>query len=226
MMYPRIYGPILVCVLLIAGCAESRKLMPTPNLYTDEKATLFEALPQEYASTLVELIYVTDRAPETDEAGNLRYGYKRSNSLAVGTTVVDLGQNATWEELVEASRTRTRIGEFELALVSIEDFTRLPPTPVPYKVINGEVVEDPEAVAAVEASIALVQAEVDRRLALTPRKDAYIYVHGYNNTWWRTPDSLLLRNPRSCARFRPPDRVRTQPECLPSSRPQRGRDVS
>ena len=183
MMFARVHGPILACVLLIAGCAESRQLMPTPNLYTDEKATLFEALPQEYASTLVELIYVTDRAPETDEVGNLRYGYKRSNSLAVGTTVVDLGQNATWEELVEASRTRTRFGKFELALVSIEEFTRLPPTPIPYKVINGEVVEDPEAVAAVEASVALVQAEVDRRLALTPRKDVYIYVHGYNNTF-------------------------------------------
>ena len=57
--------------------------MSTPNLYTDETATLFETLPQEYTSTLVELIYVTDRTPETDEAGNLRYGYNRSSSLAV-----------------------------------------------------------------------------------------------------------------------------------------------
>ena len=87
--------------------------MPTPNLYTDEQATLFEALAPEYASTLVELIYVTDRGPETDEDGNLRYGYNRSNSIAVGTTVVDLGQNTTWEELVEASRTQTRLSDFE-----------------------------------------------------------------------------------------------------------------
>jgi len=183
MMSIRFHGPVLACVLLIAGCTESRRLMPTPNLYIDEKTTLFEALPQDYASTLVELIYVTDRAPETDEAGNLRYGYNRSNSLAVGTTVVDLGQNATWEELVEASRTHTRFGEFELALISINEFTRLPPTPIPYQVIDGEIVENPEAVAAIEASVALIQAEVDRRLALTPRKDAYIYVHGFNNTF-------------------------------------------
>jgi esterase/lipase superfamily enzyme len=179
----RVHVPILALVLLIAGCAESRKLMPTPNLYTDETATLFEALPEEYTSPLVELIYVTDRAPETDEAGNLRYGYNRSSSLAVGTTVVDLGQNATWEELVEASRTHTRFGKFELRLISIKEITRLPPTPVPYKVIDGEVVEDPEVVAAIEASVALLQAEVDRRLALTPRKDAYIYVHGFHNTF-------------------------------------------
>ncbi len=183
MMSARVHGPILVCVLLISGCVESRQLMPTPNLYTDEKATLFEALPQEYASTLVELIYVTDRAPETDEAGNLRYGYGRSNSLAVGTTVVDLGQNATWEELVEASRTHTRFGDFELRLVSIDEFGRLPPTPMPYEVIDGEVVEDPEAIAALDTIVARLHAEIKRRLALTPRKDVFLYVHGYHNTF-------------------------------------------
>ena len=183
MMSARVHGPILVCVLLISGCVESRQLMPTPNLYTDEKVTLFEALPQEYASTLVELIYVTDRAPETDEAGNLRYGYGRSNSLAVGTTVVDLGQNATWEELVEASQTHTRFGDFELRLVSIDEFGRLPPTPMPYEVIDGEVVEDPEAIAALDTIVARLHAEIKRRLALTPRKDVFLYVHGYHNTF-------------------------------------------
>jgi len=179
----RARGLILICILLISGCAESRKLMPTPNLYTDEKVTLFEVLPPEYASTLVELIYVTDRGPETDEAGNLRYGYNRSNSLAMGTTVVDLGQNATWEDLVEASRTQTRLNDFKLRLVSIDEFTRLPPTPVPYEVIDGKVFEDHEIVAIRDAGVARLGAEVKRRLALTPRKDVYLYVHGYNNTF-------------------------------------------
>jgi len=183
MMCTRVYCSVLACGLLIAGCTESRQLMPTPNLYTDEKVTLFESLPEEYASTQVELIYVTDRAPETDEAGNLRYGYNRSNSLAVGTTVVDLGQNATWKDLIGASQTHSRLGDFELRLVSIDEFARLPPTPAPYQVIDGEIVEDPEAVATRDASTAHLQAEVRRRLALTPRKDVYLYVHGYHNTF-------------------------------------------
>ncbi len=38
MMPARVHGPILACVLLIAGCAGGRPLMPTPNLYTDGKA--------------------------------------------------------------------------------------------------------------------------------------------------------------------------------------------
>ena len=179
MICTRIRSIFLAGIVLTAGCAESRKLMPTPNLYTDKKATLFEALPQEFASTLVELIYVTDRAPETDEAGNLRYGYNRSNSLAVGTTVVDLGEKSTWENLVE----HTRLGDFDLRLVSIDEFARLPPTPMPYQVLDGQVVEGSEAAAARDASIARLRAEIRRRLALTPRKDVHIYVHGYHNTF-------------------------------------------
>jgi esterase/lipase superfamily enzyme len=103
--------------------------------------------------------------------------------VAVGTTVVDLGQNATWDDLVEASRNHTRFGKFELRLVSIDEFTRLPPTPMPFQVMDGKIVQVPEAVAARDASVARLQAEVRRRLALTPRKDVYIYVHGYHNTF-------------------------------------------
>jgi esterase/lipase superfamily enzyme len=175
--------PYLLGILLIAGCAESRQLMPTPSLYTNEKATLFGTLPDEYADTLVELIYVTDRAPETDEAGNLAYGHRRSTSLAAGTTVVDLGHNVTWADLVKASLTHTRLGDFNLRLASIDEFARLPPTPMPFDMVDGKIVEDPEAIAAFDASVARVREEAQRRLALTPRKDVYIYVHGYNNSF-------------------------------------------
>ncbi len=157
--------------------------MPTPSLYSDETAPLFGELDPELTSTEVELIYVTDRAPEKDEVGNLYYGFNRSNSLAVGTTVVNLGQNVTWDELVAASLTQTRFGKFELRTVSISEFARLPPTPIPYQVIEGKVVEDPEVVAEQEAGLARLRSEILRRLALTPRKDVFIYIHGYHNTF-------------------------------------------
>jgi esterase/lipase superfamily enzyme len=174
---------LLACLTVVAGCTESRKLMPTPSIYSDETAPLFGELAPEFTSTEVELIYVTDRAPETDEAGNLTYGFNRSSSLAVGTTVVDLGQNASWEELVTASLTPERLGEFELSTVSTTEFARLPPTPIPYQVIDGQIVEDAEVVAEVEAGMARMRAEVLRRLALTPRKDVFMYIHGYHNTF-------------------------------------------
>jgi esterase/lipase superfamily enzyme len=176
-------GFLVAALVLITACAENRKLMPTPNLYVDEKSKLFGTLPTKFKSTQVELIYVTDRAPEKDESGNIRYGYRRSNSLAVGTTVIDLGQNASWEDLVKASRMQTRFGKFELRMVSTREFLRLPATPTPYEVVDGKVVEDAETIKRLDAGISRIKQEVSRRLALTPRKEVFLYIHGYNNTF-------------------------------------------
>ena len=131
MMSARLHGPFLACVLLIAGCAESRQLMPTPNFYTDEKATLFEALPQEYASTLVELIYVTDRAPETDEAGNLSYGHQRLLEIAMGLVqkprllILDEPTQGLADGEIEAFKTLIRDLSREATILLIEHNMRV-----------------------------------------------------------------------------------------------------
>lgn len=121
--------------------------------------------------------------PEKDEAGNLRYGFGRSNSLAVGTTVVDLGENTTWRDLVRASRVRKRFGKFQLRTVSTQEFLRMPPSPTPYEIIDGKIVNDPVAGRKFQAGINRLEMEIGRRLDLTPRKDVFLYVHGYNNSF-------------------------------------------
>ncbi len=173
---------ILVLVIL-AGCSTGRPLMPTPNVYAGASDDLFAGLPNSFESARVQLIYVTDRAPKTDDDGDVEYGFGRSNSLAVGTTVVDLGQNVTWEDLVEASRNEDRSIDFDLELVSISEFARLPPAPTPYTMVDGQIVEDPDVVAARDEVVARLQEEVAQRLSLTPRKDVYLYVHGYNTSF-------------------------------------------
>ena len=65
---------LLAAALLVMGCAESRKLMPTPNLYVADGTKLYGELPAEFTFTKVELLYVTDRVPEKDADGNLHYG--------------------------------------------------------------------------------------------------------------------------------------------------------
>ncbi len=60
-------------VVFLAGCTEARVLMPTPNLYSGSDTKLFAELAPELVSTQVELFYITDRAPERDENGNLTY---------------------------------------------------------------------------------------------------------------------------------------------------------
>ncbi len=65
----------IVCILatlFLASCASPRPLMPVPNLYIGEGAPeLFTALPSALQGSRVDLLYVTDRAPETDDDGAL-----------------------------------------------------------------------------------------------------------------------------------------------------------
>lgn len=49
--------------------------------------------------------------------------------MGFGTAVVDLGENITWEELLEASRTQKRLKPVNLKLRDVEEIVRAPDTP-------------------------------------------------------------------------------------------------
>lgn len=183
MIASRTTAILLFCLVFASGCTGARLMMPTPHLYSDGNAALFGELAPELSQTRAEFIYVTDRAPETDADGKLQYGFHRSDSIAVGSAVVDLGANLTWAQLVQASVTQHRTDSVPLKLVSINEFVRLPPTPIPYTIIDGKVVDDPAVMAELVAGRTRIRQEMERRLALTPRKDVFLYVHGYRNTF-------------------------------------------
>ena len=137
----------LALIFVVSGCAGPRLMMPTPNLYLDDSHDRYGDLPPRLRSTEVRLFYITDRVPEDAEEGNLRYGYGRSPSLALGTAVVDLGVGITWEELLEASRTQTRSKKVVLKLGVIKEIFRGPDLPIPYKEVNGRIIEQPDLLA-------------------------------------------------------------------------------
>ena len=156
-------------------------MMPTPNVHLDPQRDYFADLARELKSTEVPLFYVTDRAPEQDEKGNLRYGYERSASLAFGTAVVDLGVDQTWEELLEASRTQKRLESMKLELRDVEEIVRSPETPLPIREVDGKIIEEPHLVAQREEAAEAFRRVLVRQLALTPRKEVFLFVHGYHN---------------------------------------------
>jgi esterase/lipase superfamily enzyme len=174
---------IFSLVLLLAGCAGPRLMMPTPNLYLDEGHDRYKDLPPSLKSTEVRLFYITDREAENDEEGNLHYGYDRSPSLAFGTVVVDLGVGITWEELLEASRTQNRPKKVVLKLGAIKEIFRGPDLPIPYKEVNGRIIEQPDLLVQQKTTRKVFRHAFTEQLALTPRKEVFIYVHGYNNSF-------------------------------------------
>ena len=168
-------------VLILTGCAGARVMMPTPNLHLDPNRDFYGELRRELKNTEVPLFYVTDRAPEENDGGELRYGSGRSASLGFGSAVVDLGVDITWEELLEASRVQRRLRPVTLELREVTEIARGPAIPVPFKEVDGRIVEEPGLAAQRAESKEAFRRVLVRQLELTPRKEVFIFVHGYHN---------------------------------------------
>ena len=167
--------------VLLTACSGQRVMMPTPNLYVDSGTDNYAGLHENLKSTEVPLFYITDRLPEKDENGNLKYGYMRSTSLAFGSTVVDLGEDITWEQLLEASRTDKRLDDVKMEVRELNEIVRGPNAPIPYTEVDGKIVEDPEFLAQRTAMAEVFRKIMVQQLALTPRKEVFIFVHGFHN---------------------------------------------
>ena len=170
-------------VLLLLGCGSARLMMPTPNVHLIETHDPYQNLNPAYKNREVQLFYITDRKPEQDNDGKLQYGYSRSASLAFGTAVVDLGVDMTWEELLRASRTQQRSKPVKLALRQVTERVRGPRLPLPYALLDGKIVEEPAMLAERKQAAQAFRRMLVQQLALTPRKEVFIYIHGYHNNF-------------------------------------------
>lgn len=184
---------LLSVALLLAttsiACSERPQLMPTPNLYTHPGFDPFAEVPPALQNNLAEVMYITDRAPETEEksetatAGMARYGLRRSRSAAFGVAELQIGDDQlSWQELVKQSRTAKRDKKLELKVVSARELGRFQPTPPKLVVSDRELVEA-AARAESEAESAVQKQFIDEltaRLEKTPRKEVYLFIHGFN----------------------------------------------
>ena len=84
---PRMPVALSLAVLVTLSACSGKEPLPK-SVYEGHDGISYEELPPALQSMNVDLMYVTDRAPETDEDGNLRYGIGRSQSLAFGSVVV------------------------------------------------------------------------------------------------------------------------------------------
>jgi esterase/lipase superfamily enzyme len=153
--------------------------MPTPNLYARGDVNPFVDVPPELQSNKVDVLYLTDRTME--EGGSAKapkYGYGRSRSVAYGVSRVEFGKDVSWEQLVQASRSRERSVDLPMSLASTTELGRFPPTPRTLVVLPGrhEERDDAEHIAEQE-----FQRLLSEQLARSPVKDVYLFVHGYNN---------------------------------------------
>jgi esterase/lipase superfamily enzyme len=157
--------------------------MPTPNVYVQTQSHPFADVAPPLRTNTVDVLYATDRKPIPREDGTLAYGYGRSFSLAVGSAVVEMGQNISWDTLVQQSQQAQRSQELPLRIRAMTEQVRFPNTPMPFVLHNGQPTVAPAVQEAYEHAADQVRQDIRQRLTLTSRKAAYVYVHGYNNTF-------------------------------------------
>ncbi|MBN2583500.1 MAG: alpha/beta hydrolase [Planctomycetes bacterium] len=153
-------------------------LMPTPNLCICAPDNPFADVPLPLRTSTVDVVYATDRVPEGESAQDPRYGFRRSKSLAFGTTRVSIGEDLSWDELVAANRSAEQRTRLPMGTIETHELGRFPMTPTPQVERDGQMVESPGSAATRLAAEAGFKALLAERLALTPKKEAYVFIHG------------------------------------------------
>jgi esterase/lipase superfamily enzyme len=172
----------ILAAFTLAGCASGFSMMPTPDLYTGPQAKpLFTNAHAVVRTPPLDLLFVTDRAPAARAEAPEPYTADRSRSLAFGSTTILFGEGVTWDTLVRLSTNRTE--PLTLTLGPTKELGRYPP--IPYGVIEtaGGLMRAPEVIEAHETASRALQAEIERRLASSARKEVVLFVHGYANSF-------------------------------------------
>src|SRR5687767_13697918 len=180
------------------GCGGPTPLMPTPNIYARGLAEPFENLSPELQTNQVDVLYMTDRKPEPDSTpDNMKYGVKRSRSVGYGIATVQFGKDVAWEKLEKASKTSKRKVKLPMNITKTVEVGRFPNTP---EALAESDVDSPISETAgtrptttkIERDEQIVRAEalLSEQLARVPDKEVFIFVHGYNNTFYHAVTTI------------------------------------
>ena len=169
----------VVLLTLSVGCAITPDdLMPTPNLYLAGR-TPYADVPPHLQNPSVEVIYATDRAKTTLPGASV-YGFRRSETLRFGVGRVDLGENLSWEELVDLSTRPDRTVEANPVLTDITEIGVLADPASRYAEINGRIMLRPEVAKSEQLFTDQLGAALEERLPLGSDGEVFLFIHGYN----------------------------------------------
>ncbi len=173
-------GGLALC-LALGACTVPIKLAEAPTLYRVGASFPGEEVPAGLRSVDPTIFYVTDRAPELVDGQLIGYGPDRSASMAFGAAKVRFGDIESWEDLVA----RSEAGDKQRQVLATESYTelvRLPETPLPMvRDRSGRLAVDPDAAARYRTAFAAFQGGFADALRASPRKEAIVFIHGFNN---------------------------------------------
>ena len=166
----------LMLLAALAGCASkpltSVELMPAPEVYAKGAFDPFEYFDPESSVTYRGILYATNRKP--DPTGEQAYLDERDLELRVGLADLTLDEGEySWEELRRFTLAEDRDQSYSLNIGDVREIGVLARSSTMFSSTDAAS-GDPDA-----ASKELT-AMINEKLAISRKKDVYIYVHGYN----------------------------------------------
>jgi esterase/lipase superfamily enzyme len=165
-------------LLGIVGCGENVydtiELMPPPAVYVEGEVDPFPRVTEANYEEQAKLFYATDRAPATAEDAPAFYANERGFGLRAGSVDVRADPPFSgWEDVRAASLSPEGSPKRELRIASVDEYGFLPIDQISFLPEQSS----PEQRTAAGKRFA---AEINRKLANSPQKDIFLYVHGYN----------------------------------------------
>ena len=144
---------------------------------------LFAKAPAEVRTPPLDLLFIADRTPATSPDEPEPYTADRSRLMAYRSTTILFGEHTTWDALVKQSLLVERSTSSDLKLGPTKELGRYPRIPCAVAVTPEGLTRAPATVDAHETGDRTLQAEIARRLPLSPRKEMVLYIHGVKNTF-------------------------------------------
>ena len=148
------------------------ELMPAPDVYIDESIDPFAEIDLEIEAPYHGILYASDRKP-TSKHEKPFYLNKRGFELRLGVAKVEMGEGQyTWDEARRISLLKNRADNYPLKVTSVEEIGILDRS---FSIFTQPemIPEDPKAAAKRFAEL------INAKLAISKKRDVYIYVHGY-----------------------------------------------
>lgn len=172
-------APLLVAALVVlTGCGEKSydqiELMPSPEIYANAALDPFPHLTKGNFREQTRLFYVTDRSPADGSGKETRYNNARGYVLRAGTADVSINPPVEdWNQIRQITQSGSREQKYLLEMTGMNEFGVLP-------VSATRFLENPPSDQSMEAAGREFAKQINRQLAVSPNKDIFIYINGYN----------------------------------------------
>jgi len=168
---PAVYTFILLSIVLLTGCQSKVYLMPTPAALQTGKHDPFTVNPDQDQTNRVVVAYATNRMGVGSEE-EMKYITLFDKNLRLGAAQIRIGsEKETWMDIYGLSTTNKRKGNIVLDLEVTKEVVELDS-------------EDPldELSSDARYFFEMLNGALDQSLD----KDLTLYVHGANNTFYRS----------------------------------------